>query len=221
MRTIHLITFMVWAVGAVACGGDAVTGGTGGAGASGGSGGAGTGGQSATGGSAGQAGTGGSGGAAACHSTQTSDLAGVTITFPDQACEFTLAQAAAGIGIGYDVVVQDDLTGVIPQGQSSCPEAGPSGLYVFERLAGNGQSYCLCDTGLCPAPPEEPVTIAKGTTSGMFSWDGKSWSGPSDTGNPEGPAFPPGAYTLEVSAKGTRAGVPYSVVGTFGIVLTQ
>jgi len=35
-----------------------------------------------------------------------------------------------------------------------------------------------------------------------------------------GPAFPPGKYTVVVSAKGTHAGNPYDIHGDFGITLT-
>jgi len=223
LRGIILVT----ALGLGACGGSSSSdaaggasgsGGTSGAGATGGSGGASTGGSGGT--STGGGGTGGSGGAPSCGSGGVSDLTDVTIVFPEQPCTFTLAQAAAGIEIQYQVLVANAVTGVVPQGQSSCPQAGPSGLYVFEQLSGNAQSYCLCDTGLCVAPPDTPVTIAQGTFDGKFSWDGKNWTGPSDFGNPKGSAFPPGTYTLEVSAKGKKEGAPYSVVGKYDITLT-
>jgi len=157
--------------------------------------------------------------AADCVSSGVSEL-GIKIEFPKQACTFSLAQAAAGIDLAYQVVVENDVSEMVPTGQSSCPAPGPSGLYVFERVSGAGQSYCICDTGLCPAPPSTPVVIAQGTTSGTFSWDGTNWNGPSDTGNPKGPAFPPGKYTVVVSAKGSHAGNPYDIHGDFGITLT-
>jgi len=49
------------------------------------------------------------------------------------------------------------------------------------------------------------VTIKKGTYHATFTWDGKNWSGPSDTGNPKGAAFPTGDYHLDVSAIGSVA----------------
>jgi hypothetical protein len=137
-----------------------------------------------------------------CAIDSASDLPGVTIVFAPQNCTFTLAQAAAGISIAYDVVVAQDVPGVIPAGQSSAPAPGPSGLIVFEKLGGGGQSYCLCDTGLGAQPSQTPVTIKKGTYPGTFTWQGKNWTGPSDFGNPMGAPFPAGDYRLDVSAIG-------------------
>jgi hypothetical protein len=138
-----------------------------------------------------------------CAPGGSSELPGVKLEFIGASCTFTLAQAAAGLEIPYQVVVDDDVTGVVPKPQDSgqCDKPGPSGLILFEKLDGGGQQYCICDTGLC-AFQEQAVTLKKGTYPGKFSWDGKNWSGPSDTGNPKGKDFPAGKYTLEVSAKG-------------------
>jgi hypothetical protein len=138
-----------------------------------------------------------------CTLDSASDLPGVHIVFTTQTCTFTLAQAAAGIAIEYDVVVDADVTGVIPEGQNSAPAAGPSGLIVFEKLAGAGQNYCLCDVGLGAMTSPNPVTIKMGTYHSTFSWMGKNWNGPSDTGNPMGTPFPVGDYRLDVSAIGS------------------
>ena len=57
-----------------------------------------------------------------------------------------------------------------------------------------------------------------------FEWDGTNWSGPSDTGNPHGAAFPPGAYELQVKAIGSlladAGNTQFEVVGNFRIQLT-
>jgi hypothetical protein len=137
-----------------------------------------------------------------CTLDSASDLPGVHIVFTTQSCTFTLAQASAGISIDYDVVVDADVPGVIPEGQSSAPAPGPSGLIVFEKLGGGGQSYCLCDTGLGAQTSQTPVTIKMGTYHATFTWQGKNWDGPSDTGNPMGAPFPAGDYRLDVSAIG-------------------
>ena len=42
--------------------------------------------------------------------------------------------------------------------------------------------------------------MPKGTYPRTFTWDGVNWRGPSDTGNPKGPPFPPGDYTLTIAA---------------------
>ena len=69
-----------------------------------------------------------------------------------------------------------------------------------------------------------PVTLAPGTYPATFTWQGNNWSGPSDTGNPMGPPFPPGTYTLTVTARGqlqdtSGATTPFSVESTLDITL--
>lgn len=147
---------------------------------------------------------------AGCRPMSSSDLAGVALRLAATRCTFTLAEARAGIELRYDVVIEGNVTGVIaaPQDGGSCGRPGASGLIVFERLSGGGQSYCVCDEGRCVPPPQVPVTLAPGTFPASFRWDGLNWSGPSDTGNPKGAPFPVGTYTLEVSAVGTRQAGP-------------
>jgi hypothetical protein len=161
--------------------------------------------------------------AGGCSVTSSSSLPGVSIVFRTPVtCSFTLAQARAGIMIPYDVVVASDVTGVVPAPQDAggCGSPGASGLIVFEQLAGGGQSYCLCDTGLCAPGSPSPVTLRAGSYAGVFSWTGHNWGGPSDTGNPMGAAFPAGSYSLTVSARGTQSGASFAVAATLTIVLT-
>src|SRR6185503_6625777 len=103
--------------------------------------------------------------------------------------------------------------------QTTCGTPGPSGLYTFEKLSGDGQSYCLCDGGKCAPPTNVPITLKAGTYPSSFTWDGKNWSGPSDFGNPKGPPFPAGSYTLDVSATGTSAGTAFNVFVNLPITL--
>jgi len=157
----------------------------------------------------------------ACASEDASTLAGVRIVFPDQPCIFTLAEAAAGIGIDYDLVVDADLADVTtrPQDAGGCGMPDPGGLILFEILNGPGQSFCLCDTGLCVGGGEV-VSLTAGTYRSTFSWMGRNWMGPSDTGNPMGDPFPPGSYTLRVSARGESMSASYEVSGTFTVHVT-
>jgi len=131
-----------------------------------------------------------------------STLAGVSLEITATDCTFTVAEAAAGIEIPYQIVVSAAVPNVYPARQGGCKDADASGLYPFEKLTGGTESYCRCDEGLCPGPGPDPVTLPAGTYPGIFQWDGVNWSGPSDTGNPKGPPFPPGDYTLVVSANG-------------------
>ena len=102
---------------------------------------------------------------------------------------------------------------------TTCVEPGPSGLYLLERVSGNGQSYCLCDNGFCASPPSNPTTLRAGTYPAVFRWDGMNWYGPSDTGNPEGPAFPAGTYVLELSARGNYAGIAFEILDSLPLTL--
>ena len=153
----------------------------------------------------------------------TSTLAGVCIRFDAQDGLTSLEEAAAGITVPYTIIVEEDVNDVVvlPQDAGGCGQPGPSGLIVFERLSGNGQDYCLCDTGLCMAPAETPFTLAAGATPATFEWTGRNWGGPSDTGNPLGEPFPAGIYTLEASAVGRVDGVDFTVSNTFLITLSE
>ncbi len=150
-----------------------------------------------------------------CVLSTKSDLVGVSVSWVGPRCVFTLAEAKSGIQIDYDVVVDREIGGVVPAGQTSAPRVGPSGLDIGERLSGGGQSYCVCDVGLGVGLPTTPTTLHAGTSRGSFKWDGHNWSGPSDTGNPKGALFPAGDYELEVHTNGTKDGVAFSVSSKF------
>jgi hypothetical protein len=156
-----------------------------------------------------------------CSVASTSTLAGVAIRFTGD-CRYSLAQAAAGIRVPYELDVAADIPEIVarsPNG-SSCAQPGASGLILFEMLSGNGQSYCLCDTGLCAQPGMQAFTLKQGSYPATFDWDGRNWSGPSDTSNPEGPPFPAGTYQLLVRTTGTASGTAFDVSATMGLILS-
>jgi len=127
----------------------------------------------------------------------------VTIRFPVEEYRFTLAEAAAGVPLNYEIDVAKDFTGAVtPLDTGSGMRAGASGLAPFYRIYGNGQSYSLFDMGLGPPPDYASHPISEGRYPAEFTWDGRNWSGPSDTQLPMGPPFPPGEYTLEVRVAG-------------------
>ncbi len=64
------------------------------------------------------------------------------------------------------------------------------------------------------------MTLHRGLYGGSFSWSGRNWAGPSDTGNPMGAAFPTGSYALTVGAKGTQGGGSFVVTTTLTFHLT-
>ena len=164
-----------------------------------------------------------------CNGGISSNLPGVQLAFPDQPCSYTTAEAAAGIEIVYDEVITAALSGVSPSAadDGGCGQPDDAGLIVSYRISGAGQSYCLCDTGLC-APQTPVTTTVVGTHTRQIPWDGRNWSGPSDTGNREGAAFPPGTYTIALSASGSRAishggidaGGPFLVTASRSITIT-
>jgi len=158
-----------------------------------------------------------------CQVTATSTLPGARMDFPTSRCRFTVAEAQRGIAIPYVLTLEQELSGVtpIPQDAGGCGTPGPSGLIVFEKLSGGGQSYCICDEGECGEAVAEGVLRA-GRFVGDFIWDGTNWFGASDYEAEKGPAFPPGTYTLEVSAEAnlrTEAD-RVRVAGTLDITLT-
>lgn len=160
-----------------------------------------------------------------CPSMVTSSLPGVTLSFPDATCRFSLAQARAGVQLTYEVAVEQSIGDISPRSQDTggCGAPGDSGLIVFEQIAGGGQRYCLCDTGMCE--PKQPVTTLRaGHYTGSAAWDGRNWSGPSDTSNPKGSPFPAGDYEFSVSAVGTwrvqGSDQPFEVSGTMHVTLT-
>jgi hypothetical protein len=140
-----------------------------------------------------------------CNGGTSSNLPGVQLAFPDQPCSYAMAGVAAGIEIVYDEVITEALSGLTPADGDAggCARPDDAGLIVSYRISGPGQNYCLCDTGLCP-PQTSVTTTVVGSHTRQIPWDGRNWSGPSDTGNPEGAAFPPGTYTITLSASGRR-----------------
>jgi len=140
-----------------------------------------------------------------CQASGTSTLEGVRLDTADNPCELSLADIQSVPAVfNYSVIADKDAFGVIsvPLDGGECDQPDPgSNLRVQETIEGNGQKYCLCDTGLCMFQPT-PQTVPQGTWPVEFSWDGTNWNGPSDTGNPHGPLFVPGAYTFTVQAEG-------------------
>lgn len=160
-------------------------------------------------------------------STSTSNLNGVAIVFPEGDCTATLAQVAAGLKIPYQIDIGSSVEGVValPSDAGQCDKPDGSGLIPFASVEGDGQKWCICDSGLCMGPDKTPKTLAAGSYDSSFTWDGVNWWGPSDFGNPKGKPFPVGAYTISVKAKGYRvdAGkgqIPFEVVGTRIVILT-
>lgn len=158
-----------------------------------------------------------------CTPTSTSTLTGVRLELRDQPCVFTVAEAAAAMSIAYDLVVDAALMNVRPEPQDGggCQEpSATTGLIVHEVLASADGShrYCICDEGLC-MPRMYNESVPMGTYPMTFTGVARDFSGPSDTGMTPGDPFPPGDYTLRVSAVGTHMGAPFTVEATFPVHL--
>ncbi len=135
-----------------------------------------------------------------------SNLEGVRIEFPEQPCRYTLAEAAAGIELRYDVVVEKDLGEIrvhLTPELACRGVAQVSSLSVIERIVGDGQSYCRCDFGISSRGWEIAAELEVGHFPVSVAWDGRNWNGPSDTRNEPGPLFPPGESELELIASGS------------------
>jgi hypothetical protein len=169
-----------------------------------------------------------------CVLEETSTLPHVRFVMRSSQCTFTLEEAASGIAIAYDLVVDEDVPGFVTGLYPYPPDAAR--LQITAQLKGGDQSYCYCDRGLpyplCPdadggvyhpgpnadggnwlEQPCEPFTIPAGIYHQTFTWSGRNWSGPSDTADPMGNAFPPGEYELEIRTNaGTLPGVDGSAL---------
>lgn len=127
----------------------------------------------------------------------------VTISFPVEEYRFSLSEAAAGVPLKYEIDVAKDFTGTaFPLDTGGAMGTHESGLAPFYRIYGNGQSYSLSDIGHGAEPDYSSHPISREHYPFEFTWDGKNWTGPSDTDQPKGPPFPPGEYMLEVRVAG-------------------
>ena len=133
-------------------------------------------------------------------------LEGVEIRFPGT-CRWAIGKVREGIDIPYEVVVEEEISGIVPTptDAGSCDRPGDSGLITSVVFQGDDQRWCRCDTGNCPRPQYKPKTLEPGTYRNTVHWEGRNWTGPSDTGNPKGEPFPPGTYEMSVQTRGERA----------------
>jgi hypothetical protein len=128
----------------------------------------------------------------------------ITVEFDKKQYVLTQAEAAKGVTFDYRIIVQKELPGMIPKIQSYDGFPSPNNLIPFPKLHGNGQLYGAFHDGGGRPLPRKPQTIQKGVYKYTFEWDGKNWTGPSDTNLPKGEPFPPGKYTLTVSMVGEK-----------------
>lgn len=149
-----------------------------------------------------------------CIVGESSSFPYAALIFDEAPCSYTQAEVAAGIAIPWHEEIGASYTGVHPtQGDAGrCQQPDTAGLIVTFDIVGGGQQYCLCDQGLC-APQSFTTSSAGGSYYHAIAWDGRNWSGPSDTGNPEGASFPVGTYLVTLTATGTIDAIPGAFSG--------
>jgi hypothetical protein len=135
-----------------------------------------------------------------CEVDATDDsLPGVTVHVEADRCNFDSGQPGE---FRYEITVAESVSYQV-EASSGCgacrPWGGPVQELVSYRIGSGEVHYCECDVGCCPPDQSMAHTLAAGDGTGVIRWPGRQWDGPSDTNNPLGPPFPPGAYDVEVS----------------------
>lgn len=152
------------------------------------------------------------GGSSACSSDEPCEVSGdgpgVKITIRSDSCAYDRGDPAV---FRYEITTTEEvpeITVQASQGCGSCRKATPEHTswtsWQISGTSSDGQSqrYCRCDTGCC-APDEAAVVKPRATTStGTIEWSGRTWGGPSDTGQKEGDFFAPGRYEVVVQFAG-------------------
>jgi hypothetical protein len=142
----------------------------------------------------------------------TGPVPGVAITVRANSCLLDRGQPAT---FAWTVTADATVPSLHVAGSSGCgsclarttdPSTWVSYVIDGTSSAGNGMCYCLCDVGCCAPDVDRDVQLATGAMSGTIEWSGRTWDGPSDTGNPMGDFFEPGHYQVTVSFDGGAAG---------------
>ncbi len=164
-----------------------------------------------------------------CTPTYTGAIPGATLDLSNTPCTFSISAAKGVFNLPYIVKISGSETLSMDGLWGGCQVAATNvhgGIATAESIGdGASQKWCMCDVGLC-APTTSPfVATTVGAYPVAFSWDGKNWNGPSDTGNQPGAAFAPGMYTFTVSLTGKRqaadgATQPFAASASLPIKLT-
>ena len=140
----------------------------------------------------------------ACAPVYTGSIPGATLDLSQTPCVFSISAAKGVFSLPYKIHVASAQKLSVPatNGCNATPTPETGAVVLETVVAGGGQKWCVCDVGLCQVqtPPFTPTIPGDYTVD--FTWDGKNWFGPSDTGNQPGPAFPTGTYEFRVSIAG-------------------
>jgi len=166
--------------------------------------------------------------ATACAPTYTGSIPGAQLDLSMTPCKFSISAAKGVFNLPYGLTISSANTLSMDGTAGGCQPPVSSfhgGIAAAEHVSGGGQSWCLCDVGLC-APTGSPfAATVPGDYATNFAWDGNNWNGPSDTGNKPGPAFPLGSYLFTVTVSGKHqapdgATQPFSAAASLTIVLS-
>jgi len=142
----------------------------------------------------------------------TGTLPGVTISIHADECTLARGQAAH---IVYTVTADATVPAIATPASAGCGECqkrttDPASWVRWNiggtAFSGTSQNYCVCDTGCCLPDDAQTIQPAPATETGTIDWDGRTWYGPSDTGNAEGDFFLPGSYGVYVTFDGYDSG---------------
>jgi hypothetical protein len=150
----------------------------------------------------------------------TGTIPGVTLSISSSRCVYKVGEAAE---FTYEVTTDSTVPPIEIKAGSGCgpctkASEDPLSLTSYQiggtAPGGQSQNYCLCDVGCCLPEEADTIMLPATTVSDKIQWSGRNWSGPSDTGNPEGDFFLPGKYGVNVSFNGRDQG---SVMATLPI----
>lgn len=143
----------------------------------------------------------------------TGDVPGVTISIRSDACVYARGTAAA---FHYEVTASATTPAItIPDSGGGCGDCeghttDPASFVRWSiggtSAGGESQDYCICDVGCCAPTQTATIQLDALESAATIDWQGREWSGPSDTGNPMGELFLPGRYDVVVTFEGYAAG---------------
>jgi hypothetical protein len=144
-------------------------------------------------------------------------LPGVRVRIESERCR---VQSGYAQEFHYTVEVDQPIAYTAPDSGGACGRCGgytddPLSLVSY-AIEGDPSHFCLCDVGCCPPTTAVEQTLRTGSFEDVIEWPGWEWNGPSDTNQPLGEPFTPGAYevvvTFEVPGEGTvEARLPIDV----------
>jgi hypothetical protein len=142
----------------------------------------------------------------------TGTIPGVTLTIRSSSCVYPYGTPAT---FTFEVTTAANVPPItLPNtsGCSLCALFSPDPLsFTSYTIGGTSagavpQRYCECDVGCCAPTHGETIDVDVTTKSTDFDWSGRTWNGPSDTGNPMGDFFLPGRYDVHLTFGGFDAG---------------